>query len=210
MTADEKFNCPVCRHECRSNSILCPECGVQFENWLRDNPGTTLPGWKPYSGPHTPAPVPIPEMPPEPKLTPEAREALIVMEMEKTVSLRNSPSAKAGRKAGGLMMTLAIGNIAVAVILKALSMTTSSNGLVMGGIDMVVLGPLAVGTYMGKKKWGLYGIGYFVLSTIASLILPSGTPAGSEMDFGAIAAASNAAGNGVVALILYWFIRKMD
>jgi len=211
MTEEVKITCPVCQHLCRQNSILCPECGVQFENWLKDNPDRTLPDWKPSTGPHSAKPDPIPATPPpEPVLTPEAREALIVQEMEKTVSLRNSPSIKAGRRAGGLMMTLAIGNIAMAVILKALSMTTSNTGLIMGGIDALVLTPLAIGTYMGKKKWGLWGIGYFVLSTVVSLILPSGTPVGSEMDFGAITAASNAAGNGVVALILYWFIKKME
>jgi len=211
MTEEGNFTCPVCRHECRQNSVLCPECGVQFENWLRDNPELTLPDWKPTTGPHTAEPAPAPEIKPsEPALTPQAREALLIQEMEKTAGLRNSPSAKAGRKAGALMMTLAIGNIAVAVLLKAFGMASSNNGLVMGSLDAVVLGPLAVGTYMGKRNWGLWGIGYFTVSTIISLLLPGGTSAGLEMDIGAITTASNAAGNGIVVLILYWFIKKMD
>lgn len=211
MTGESRFNCPVCRHECRSNSVLCPECGVQFENWLRDNPDKSLPGWKLSVNPQSIPPVPVPEeASPGPSLTPGAREALAMEEMEKAAAKRNSPSARAGRKAGALMMTLAAGNITLAFILKSVGMASSDYALLIGAIDALVLGPLAIGTYMGKRKWGMRGIGYFALSTAVSVLLPGGTPANSEMDFGAITAASNAIGNGVVILILYWFINKME
>ena len=171
-----------------------------------------LPGWNPAKGPHhaDAPPQPAEAPPPEPKMTPEAREALLIMEMEKTASLRTSPGAKAGRKAGGFMMMLAVGNIAGAVMMKALGMTSSTSGIIQGAIDAIVLGPLAVGTYMGKQKWGYWGIGYFALSTIVSLLLPGGEAAGTEIDMRTIAAASTVGMNGIVLISLYWFVKKMD
>jgi hypothetical protein len=211
MTEEGKIACPVCRHECRQTSILCPECGVQFENWLRDNPGQSLPGWKPSTGAGKPEPVPAPATPePETPLTPEAREALLIQQMENTVRRRSSPSAKAGRKAGALMMTLAVGNIAMAVILKAAGMSTNNNGLVLGTVDALVLGPLSLGTYAGKRKWGLAGIGWIAISTVISLLFPGPEITSAEMNLGAVSAASSALGNIVVMAILYWFIRKME
>ena len=211
MTAEGFFTCPICAHECRSNSVLYPECGVQFENWLKNNPDKTIPEWKLSSKPqsHEPAPVPV-VAPPEQPMTPEAQEAQIVLEMEKVTRLRNSPGVKAGRKAGALMMMLAVGNSAGAVILKAIGMTTSNRGMIMGGVDALILVPLAIGTYMGKKKCGFWGIGYFTLSTIVSLLLPDGEPVNSEINIGAIAAASTVVMNGFVIFSLYWFVKKME
>jgi len=186
---------------------------VQFENWLKDNPESPLPGWIPSANkPHQEAEQlpPIVVIPPGKEMTPEARETLAITEMENSAKARNSPGAKFGRKAGGLIMMLAVGNIAGAVIIKAFGLTSSFSGLIIGGIDAVVLTPLAIGTYAGKKKWGFWAVGYFTLSTILSLIIPGKEPIGSDFDVQGISQASTAIFNGLVIFSLYWFVKRMD
>jgi len=213
MPEEKLFTCPICGHDCRTTAILCPECGVQFEYWLRDNPGRTLPGWESPASRTSVKPPATPEAPnPGKEMTPEAKAALAIMQMENEERLKHSPGAKAAKKAGRLMLAVAFWGLASGIGMKVLGMGDFGNPItLLCLLDAIVLTPLSIGVFRGKRKWAFYGAGYYILSSVLTIILPgNNSNAFPDLDLGPVMAVSGLTGNAILAFFMFRNAMRME
>jgi len=169
----DKFPCPYCKHACRSNSVVCPSCGIDFARWLKSHPGRTIPGWNPDPVPREPV---LPgEIDPArlEGLSPSARAAAALAILEAEDRRLHGAGRKDARQAGMILFLMSLVSLAEGVLLDFLGLASSRTPILFGYVGCGLLLVISVMAFRGDRRYAIAGAAFFGLDILVNLFMVS-------------------------------------